>query len=55
MVVGHEEIHLQRLAGIDAVAVEIGDAFGGEERVVDQEIAGEAFRLLEDARRRRRR
>ena len=41
---------------IDAVPVEIGDAFGGEEGVVDEEVAGEASRrLVEDRDRRRRR
>src|SRR5262249_51970870 len=48
-IVGHEEIGLQRLARGDLVAGEIGDAFAGEERVVDQEAAGEApGRLVED-------
>src|SRR5581483_9934975 len=48
-VVRHEEVHLQRLAWVGAVAVEVGHALAGEETVVDGEIAGEARWLLEDA------
>src|ERR1019366_3370112 len=48
-VVGHEEIHLQRLARIDAVLIEVGHALAGEERVVDQEVAGEALGFMEHA------
>ena len=40
---GTKKSGLQRLARIDAVLVEIGHAFAGEERVVDQEMAGEAL------------
>src|SRR5262245_16847576 len=43
--VRHEEIHLQRLAGIDAVLIKITDAFARQERVIDQEVPGEALRL----------
>src|SRR5262245_16565636 len=47
--IGHEEIHLQWLAGIDAVLIEIADAFTGQERIVDQEVPGEAYGLQENA------
>src|SRR6202000_333250 len=48
-VVGDEEIRRQRYARVDPVALEVGDALGGEEGIIDQEIAGETRRLLEDA------
>src|SRR3954447_20444942 len=42
-IVRHEEVDLQRLTGIGAIAVEVGDALLAEERVVDQEIATEGL------------
>ena len=52
---GTKNVRRERLAGIGAILLEIGDALAGEERVVDQEIAGEALRrLLEDRDRPRR-
>src|SRR5258708_2756710 len=46
--IGHEERWRERLAGGHAIFVEVGDALGGQEGVVDQKIAGEAAcRLLE--------
>src|SRR5215467_12117852 len=46
---GHEERGRERLLRVDAILLEVGDAFAGEEAVVDQEIAGKAPRwLLED-------
>src|ERR1044071_7124241 len=47
-VVGHEEIDLQALRRVGPILVEIGDALAGQERVVDEEIAGEGLRLVED-------
>ena len=44
--VRHEEVGCQRLARIDAVAVEVGDTFAGQKRVVDQKMAGKTFRRL---------
>src|SRR6185437_11399245 len=48
-VVRHEEIHLERLAGVDAVLVEIRDAFTGEESIINQKVPGEGLRLVENA------
>src|SRR5580704_13912654 len=51
--VGNEEGGRERLARIDTIAIEIGDALAVEKAVVDQEIAGEGLRrLCEDAVRR---
>src|SRR6516164_5775430 len=41
-IIGHEEGGRERLARVHAVFLEVGDALGGEEGVVDQEVAGEA-------------
>ena len=44
-------LHLRRLAGLGtrAVFLEVGDAFAGEDAVVDQEMAGETLgRLVKD-------
>ena len=47
--VRHEEVPAQRLARHRRDILEIGDALAGEERVVDQEMPGEALRgLVED-------
>ena len=46
--IGDKEILDQILAGIDPIAIEIADAILGQERIVDQEIAAEVFRLSED-------
>ena len=35
------------MLGIDAVLVEVADALTGQERVVDQEVAGEVLGLME--------
>ena len=43
-VVRHEEINGKIVRGVDAVMVELGDPVLGEERVVDQEAAGELAR-----------
>ncbi len=32
----YEEVHLQRLVRVDAVLVEVGDAFAGQEGVIDR-------------------
>src|ERR1041385_556568 len=45
-VIGHEEGGSEGFARIDPVAVEIGDALGRQERVVDQKDAGKVFRRL---------
>jgi hypothetical protein len=41
-ILGYEKSRRERLARIHAIFLEVGDAFGGEERVVDQKIAGKA-------------
>src|ERR1044072_2739669 len=46
---GHEEVGHQRRAGRHGVLVEIGDAFGGQDLVVDEEVAGAGLgRAIED-------
>src|SRR5258708_46506 len=40
---GHEEVGHQRRAGRHGIFVEIGDAFGGQHLVVDEEVAGAAL------------
>src|SRR5262249_54676290 len=46
--VGHEEGWRERLAGVHAIFLEVGDALGGEKGVVDQKMTGEAAcRFLE--------
>src|SRR5262245_37174294 len=48
-IVRHEKVRSQRLAWVDPVGIEIADPLTGEEGVVDQKSAGEAFGwLLED-------
>src|ERR1043166_2514267 len=42
--VRYEERAGKRLARLRAIGLEIGDAFAGQKRVVDQEMAGEALR-----------
>src|ERR1700738_2784119 len=44
--VGNEEGGRERLARIDPIAIEIGDALAVEKAVIDEEIAGETFRRL---------
>src|SRR5215471_1531736 len=41
-VIGNEEIWRQRLLRIDAVGLEVGNAFAREERIVDQELPRKA-------------
>src|ERR1700759_1536761 len=41
---GHEEIRHQRRAGRDGVLVEVGDAFGRQHLVVDEEVAAAVLR-----------
>ena len=48
-IVRHEDIRCQRLVWVDPVGVKIAYPLPGEEGVVDQEVAREAFgRFLED-------
>src|SRR6266545_6504072 len=42
-VVGNKEGGRERRARVHAILLEVGDAFAGEERVVDEEIAGEGL------------
>src|SRR5215475_778641 len=41
-IVGYEEGGRERLARVHAIFLEVGDALGREEGIVDQEVAGEA-------------
>src|SRR5262249_11147157 len=41
-IIGYEEGGRERLARVHAVFLEVGDALGREEGIVDQEVAGEA-------------
>src|ERR1700738_2208677 len=46
--VGNEEGGRERLARVDPVAIEIGDALAVEKAVVNEEIAGEGLRRLRE-------